>query len=175
MPTINEFVIITLSFFFVGLLGGYLGHEAWLAFRRTGKVRILWYDPDSQIMKESYVKPEGNEFTHAEKRYILDAAGKIASKIPTWILHPRHGWNYVGLSDAATIYRDDLLMKLSVSSPALYHKQLSRNQVGDSLTANLVDGKDPNAWIVPVAIVGATVLLGVLGVVVYIAYKIRGG
>jgi hypothetical protein len=154
----------------IGVLCTILGQDVY----RRGRKRIVFYDPDSGSVEIRFVKTSGNEFTTGKaekaKRYILEAAGKLSGVPATWIIHPRHGWNFIAKGDAESVHADSLLYKLAVSNPKAYHMAIAQNRARDALNANAKD--DKYAW-VPMAVFGAIIaLLIIMGTLGFVAYKI---
>lgn len=145
---------------------------------RRGKVRVVWLDPDGGDTRiEFHERTNGNEILVGKgeraKRFILQGAARLPGRYATYLLHPRHGWNFLPLTDAETIERDALLQRLAIADPAIYHNATARNKARDALRAN--DDSDKGSWIVPVAICAMVALLAILGMVAWIAVKISEG
>lgn len=159
----NIYALLTLGVALVALLVGVFVPGAVKTARRAGKVRIFWWDPDGGVFEEEWVGRKGNEVRRKDKTFILEARARLPSLIPTWVLHPRHGWNYMPLSDAQTVERDALLQRLAISNPATYHNGLATNKPRQGFRANDPDNKW--GWVVPVAIVfGVVIVLIFVGV-----------
>lgn len=139
---------------------------------RRGRKRIIFYDPDAVDADIKYVKTGTNEFTigkgESAKRYILEAAGRIGRA--TWIVHPRHGWNFVGKSDAETVQSDSLLYKLAISNPKAYHLAIASNRARDALNANAKD--DKWGWVGPAAAFAVVALIVIMGTLAFVAIKV---
>lgn len=139
----------------------------WQESRRVGKARIIWWDPDNGRFEISFHARTEQGITvgrgESARTYILEARARQPGRWPTWILHPRHGWNWMALSDAETVEKDALLQRLAISNPASYHNQISINKPRQGFRAN--DPDDRWGWVLPVAIViGIVILLIAVGV-----------
>lgn len=175
--TIDGGTVVSISLLTGLLMTGIaaFGYYAFLEVTRKGKARIMWWDPDGGPAKLTFHEiVNGNEIQVGKgdkgKRYILEGSARIPARYPTWIIHPRHGWNLTAPTDKETVNSDVLLQKLSISTPALYHFAIAKNKARDALRAN--DEDDKWGWVMPVAIVGLCALVVILVAVIFVAYKV---
>lgn len=167
----NQVYLLTIFGMLVSTAIGY-GVNVLIQGRKTkGSARLIFYDPDLGRMSVKYVNPIENEVTlkvgEKERRYILDDKARIWMDKPTWILHPRHGWNFHGPSDANTVNAEDSLMALAIANPESYHLSTSRNRPRDSLAANIVE----EGWTkhLPLMMtIGAVLLVVIIGMLAWV-------
>lgn len=174
----NPYLIIVIVAAIVSYGFGYFSPLVLKEARRAGKVRIIFWDPDGGVFKVGFhQRRNGNEVTvgkgAAAQTYILEARARQPGRWPTWLIHPRYGWNWVPLSDSETVDRDALLQRLAISNPASYHNQISVNKPRHGFRANDPDDK---SWITTAIIAGAIILgLILLGVGVLVFSSFGGG
>lgn len=172
----NPFALVLLIACIVTFALGCFAPFVVTEIRRTGKARIIWWDPDAgrfDIM--FYKRMNGNEVHigkgESMKRFILEARARQPGRWPTWVIHPRYGWNFLALSDVETVDRDPLLQRLAISNPASYHNQISINKPRQGFRANDPDDK---SWIVTAVIVAGILLALVFVGVMFLVFTLGG-
>jgi hypothetical protein len=163
----------------IGTFGlGFAARSAIPDIRRMGKIRVVWWDPDGGVFNITWEKrvPGKNEIAKKKPNgasYILEARARQPGPWPTWVLHPRHGWNYMPLTDAETVEKDALLQRLAISNPASYHNAISINKPRQGFRSN--DPDDKWGWVMPVAIVAGCLLALILLGVMFLVFGSQGG
>lgn len=167
-----------------------MGEHLVLLLKRKGTVRVVWIEPDARSCRIEYVKRTQNEVALGKgddaRRVLLEGEACMMGSDgkPTYLIHTRHGWNLkaptpspdgapgVAVLDAPTDQELRAIVPgfdmLAVSNPHAYHHAIVRNEARDALEAN----KDPDDWIKTVAVCGMVVLVALVLMVGWIAYKI---
>ena len=145
-----------------------------------GTVRVLYIDPDDASYNLVDRRPVGGEYEETKlgdgvsRRFILTAQGRFVGEAPLYLVNPRTGRSYHLPPRTETEMGSDMLLKLSVVTPEVYHLAAAQRTEAPALNA---DKEDPNkwAWVKPLTIGFTVTILGIALVVLILAFRKAGG
>jgi hypothetical protein len=140
--------------------------------RTQGTVEVLFIDGDGSPYRRRFVRPVGSEFTDdgmgdgKKRTFILIRSAMIPGERPLYLANPRSGQLYVPPSRVESEMSTDRLLKLSVTTPEVYHMAAAQRTEAPALNA---DKEDPNkwAWVKPV-VLGFSATIIVIALVILV-------